>query len=157
MHDFLLEARDKGLIQFITDNGGGGLSSSIGESARYSNGCQIELEKVPLKYAGFDPWEIWVSESQERMGLVIHQKDLDYLHRLADRERSPIYDVGKVTDDFRFAFRSSKTGKAPMDFSLTDMFGSSPHTIMNDSSIQRDYKAVDFDAAEIYNYTEKLL
>jgi phosphoribosylformylglycinamidine synthase len=67
MHDFLLEARDKGLIQFITDNGGGGLSSSVGESARFSNGCEIELEKVPLKYEGLDQWEIWVSESQERM------------------------------------------------------------------------------------------
>ena len=54
MHDFLLEARDQGLIRFITDNGGGGLSSSIGESARFSNGCEISLEKVPLKYEGLD-------------------------------------------------------------------------------------------------------
>ena len=56
MHDFLLEARDRGLIRFITDNGGGGLSSSVGESARFSNGCEIELDKVPLKYAGLDQW-----------------------------------------------------------------------------------------------------
>ncbi|MGD8513232.1 MAG: AIR synthase related protein, partial [Deltaproteobacteria bacterium] len=52
MHDFLLEARDEGLIAFITDNGGGGLSSSIGESARFSRGCIVELDKVPLKYQG---------------------------------------------------------------------------------------------------------
>ncbi len=71
MHDFLLEARDEGLIRFITDNGGGGLSSSVGESARFSNGCEIELEKVPLKYEGLDQWEIWVSESQERMTVAI--------------------------------------------------------------------------------------
>ena len=58
MHDFLLEARDEGLISFITDNGGGGLSSSIGESARFSNGCRVDLDRVPLKYDGLDQWEI---------------------------------------------------------------------------------------------------
>ena len=71
MHDFLLEARDEGLIKFITDNGGGGLSSSIGESARLTNGCGVELDKVPLKYEGLDQWEIWVSESQERMTFAV--------------------------------------------------------------------------------------
>ena len=91
------------------------------------------------------------------MGLVIHQKDLDYLHRIADRERSPIYDVGQVTDDFRFVFKSSKTGESPMDFSLADMFGSSPHTIMKDEVIERAYKAVEYDPNEIYLYTEQVL
>ena len=67
MHDFLLEARDEGLITYLTDNGGGGLSSSVGESARFSNGCEVHLDRVPLKYDGLDQWEIWVSESQERM------------------------------------------------------------------------------------------
>jgi hypothetical protein len=77
MHDFLLEARDEGLIRFITDNGGGGLSSSIGESALFSNGCDIQLEKVPLKYDGLDQWEIWISESQERMTVAIDPAHLD--------------------------------------------------------------------------------
>ena len=71
MHDFLLEARDEGLMRFITDNGGGGLSSSVGETARFSNGCDIQLEKVPLKYEGLDQWEIWISESQERMTVAV--------------------------------------------------------------------------------------
>jgi phosphoribosylformylglycinamidine synthase len=71
MHDFLLQARDEGLIQFITDNGGGGLSSSVGETARFSGGCEVWLDKVPLKYDGLDQWEIWVSESQERMTVAI--------------------------------------------------------------------------------------
>jgi phosphoribosylformylglycinamidine synthase len=71
MHDFLLEARDQGLIAFITDNGGGGLSSSIGESARFAGGARVELDRVPLKYNGLDVWEIWVSESQERMTVAI--------------------------------------------------------------------------------------
>lgn len=83
MHDFLLEARDRGLIRFITDNGGGGLSSSIGESARFSNGARVELDKVPLKYQGLDCWEIWVSESQERMTVAIRPDDLEAFMELS--------------------------------------------------------------------------
>ena len=98
MHDFLLEARDKGLIQFITDNGGGGLSSSIGESARYSNGCEIALEKVPLKYEGLDQWEIWVSESQERMTVSIRPEDLDEFMRLSEKHAVESTVIGRYTD-----------------------------------------------------------
>lgn len=83
MHDFLLEARDLGLIQFITDNGGGGLSSSVGESARFSNGARVDLDKVPLKYEGLDCWEIWVSESQERMTVAIRPDDLERFMELS--------------------------------------------------------------------------
>ncbi len=71
MHDFLLEARDEDLITFITDNGGGGLSSSVGESARFVGGALVDLDRVPLKYEGLDVWEIWVSESQERMTVAV--------------------------------------------------------------------------------------
>jgi phosphoribosylformylglycinamidine synthase len=85
MHDFLLEARDEGLIEFITDNGGGGLSSSVGESARWSNGCHVNLEKVPLKYEGLDPWEIWVSESQERMTVAVRPENIDRFLELSAR------------------------------------------------------------------------
>jgi phosphoribosylformylglycinamidine synthase len=85
MHDFLLEARDAGLIQFITDNGGGGLSSSVGESARFSNGAEVELEKVPLKYDGLDQWEIWVSESQERMTVAVRPQDRERFMALSLR------------------------------------------------------------------------
>ncbi|MGD8990987.1 MAG: AIR synthase-related protein [Desulfobacterales bacterium] len=98
MHDFLLEARDKGLIQFITDNGGGGLSSSIGESARYANGCEIELDKVPLKYEGLDQWEIWVSESQERMTVAIRPEDLDEFMRLSEKHAVESTVIGRYTD-----------------------------------------------------------
>ncbi len=83
MHDFLLEARDEGLIEFIHDNGGGGLSSSISETARYSNGAEVDLSKVPLKYEGLDQWEIWVSESQERMTIAVKPDNLDRFMRLS--------------------------------------------------------------------------
>ena len=85
MHDFLLEARDEGLISYITDNGGGGLSSSIGESARFSNGCRVDLDKVPLKYEGLDQWEIWVSESQERMTIAVKPDHLDRFMALSQK------------------------------------------------------------------------
>lgn len=98
MHDFLLEARDEGLIVFITDNGGGGLSSSIGESAEISNGCHVELEKVPLKYAGLDQWEIWISESQERMTVVIRPESLDRFMALSHKHAVESTVIGTYTD-----------------------------------------------------------
>ncbi len=98
MHDFILEARDEGLIRFITDNGGGGLSSSVGESARFSNGCKIDLEKVPLKYQGLDQWEIWVSESQERMTLAINPEDLDRFMELSRKHCVESTIIGQFTD-----------------------------------------------------------
>lgn len=98
MHDFLLEARDLGLIAFITDNGGGGLSSSIGESARFSNGCLVELEKVPLKYEGLDQWEIWVSESQERMTVAVKPEHWAQFAALSERHAVESTVIGRYTD-----------------------------------------------------------
>jgi phosphoribosylformylglycinamidine synthase subunit PurSL len=98
MHDFLLEARDEGLIRFITDNGGGGLSSSVGETALYSNGCEIQLEKVPLKYAGLDQWEIWVSESQERMTVAIAPENEPRFFALSARHAVESTVIGRYTD-----------------------------------------------------------
>ncbi len=98
MHDFLLEARDEGLIAFITDNGGGGLSSSIGESSRFSNGCVVELDKVPLKYEGLDQWEIWVSESQERMTVAIKPQDRDRFMALSEKHAVESTVIGHYTD-----------------------------------------------------------
>jgi phosphoribosylformylglycinamidine synthase len=98
MHDFLLEARDEGLIQFITDNGGGGLSSSIGESSEFSNGCEIELEKVPLKYEGLDQWEIWISESQERMTVAVKPEHLNRFMELSKMHAVESTVIGRYTD-----------------------------------------------------------
>ena len=71
MMDFLLMARDRGLYRCITDNGAGGLSSSVGEMAQYSGGCELDLKAAPLKYCGLQPWEILLSEAQERMTLAV--------------------------------------------------------------------------------------
>lgn len=98
MHDFLLEARDEELTSFITDNGGGGLSSSIGESACFSNGCRVDLEKVPLKYSGLDQWEIWVSESQERMTIAVKPQNVDRFMELSARHAVESTVIGEYND-----------------------------------------------------------
>jgi len=98
MHDFLLEARDEGLIRFITDNGGGGLSSSVGETARFSNGVDVQLEKVPLKYEGLDQWEIWVSESQERMTVAVQPEHVDRFFKLSEKHAVESTLIGTYTD-----------------------------------------------------------
>ena len=98
MHDFILDVRDQGLLQFITDNGGGGLSSSVGESALFSNGCEIQLEKVPLKYEGLDQWEIWISESQERMTVAVSSENIDRFLALSKKHAVESTVIGTYTD-----------------------------------------------------------
>ncbi len=118
MHDFLLDARDEGLIRFITDNGGGGLSSSIGESALFSNGCDIQLEKVPLKYDGLDQWEIWISESQERMTVAIDPVHLDRFMALSRRHAVESSVIGTYTDTGKLHITYNGATCAHIDLSL---------------------------------------
>ncbi len=92
MLDFLLKARDKGLITGITDNGAGGLSSSVGEMAKITNGATIDLNLVPLKYPGLKNWEITVSESQERM--TVSTDRFEELKRLAENFNVEVTDIG---------------------------------------------------------------
>ncbi|NJD91759.1 MAG: phosphoribosylformylglycinamidine synthase, partial [Geobacter sp.] len=85
MFDFLIRARDKGLYRFITDNGAGGLSSSIGEMSGECNGCRMDLAKAPLKYPGLNPWEILISEAQERMSLAVPPENINEFLAMAAR------------------------------------------------------------------------
>ncbi|MCQ2604532.1 MAG: AIR synthase-related protein [Spirochaetia bacterium] len=98
MSDFLMEARDLGLYKGITDNGAGGLSSSLGEMAEYSGGIVIDLDKCPLKYQGLAPWEILVSESQERMSLAVEEKNLKAFLELAEKRDVEATIVGEFND-----------------------------------------------------------
>ncbi len=101
-YDFLIKARNLGLIDSITDNGAGGLSSSIGELAQVTGGCEIYLDKVPLKYEGMQPWEILISESQERMSAAIRPDKLDEFLELSKKYRVESSVVGKFTDSGKF-------------------------------------------------------
>ncbi|MCX5890613.1 MAG: AIR synthase-related protein [Deltaproteobacteria bacterium] len=120
MLDFLLEARDQGLINFITDCGGGGLSSAVGESAMMAGGGEIDLSRVPLKYQGLDPWEIWISESQERMVVAVGPENEDLFKNLARKHAVEATVIGAYTD--RGVLKVQHQGRtcAYMDFSLLD-------------------------------------
>jgi phosphoribosylformylglycinamidine synthase len=122
MHDFLLEARDEKLITFITDNGGGGLSSSIGESALFSNGCIVELDKVPLKYEGLDQWEIWVSESQERMTVAIRPEHAARFLALSKKHAVESTVIGRYTDSgkLHITYNGKTCAYIDIDFMKSD-------------------------------------
>jgi phosphoribosylformylglycinamidine synthase len=98
MFDFLIEARDRGLYASITDNGAGGLSSSVGEMAKASGGAKLDLAKAPLKYAGLAPWEILLSEAQERMTLAVPEHDVEEFLALARRREVEAEVLGTFTD-----------------------------------------------------------
>jgi len=102
MHDFLIEARDLGLYKCITDNGAGGLSSSVGEMAQFSNGFELWLDKIPLKYSGLDPWQILVSESQERMTLAVLPEKIDKFLELAKKHDVEATIIGRFTSSGKF-------------------------------------------------------
>ena len=102
MLDMIIQARDSGLITCITDNGAGGLSSSIGEMAEYTNGCKIDLEKVPLKQEGLSSWEILVSESQERMTVAVRESDVEEFEKLANLHEVEATWVADFTDTGQF-------------------------------------------------------
>jgi phosphoribosylformylglycinamidine synthase II len=97
MTDFLLMARDRGLYTAITDNGAGGLSSSVGEMAKGPGGCEIHLERAPLKYPGLDPWEILLSESQERMTVAVVPEKLAEFLALAAKMAVEATEIGRFT------------------------------------------------------------
>jgi phosphoribosylformylglycinamidine synthase II len=98
MTDTIIQARDKGLYDSITDCGAGGLSSAVGEMGN-ETGARVYLEKVPLKYSGLAPWEIWVSEAQERMVLAVPPQKIDeFLKVFADEDVEATV-IGEFTDD----------------------------------------------------------
>ncbi len=102
MGDFICEARDKGLYRFITDNGAGGLSSSVGEMASHCGGCRMDLSKAPLKYAGMQPWEILVSEAQERMSFAVPPENIEEFKALAKERDVEVSVLGEFTDTGKF-------------------------------------------------------
>ncbi|MGQ9509770.1 MAG: phosphoribosylformylglycinamidine synthase subunit PurL [Thermodesulfobacteriota bacterium] len=117
MTDFLLLARDRGLYQSITDNGAGGLSSSVGEMAR-EIGCELHLDRAPLKYAGLDPWEILLSEAQERMTLAVSPEKINEFLELAKKMDVEATVLGKFTETKKFhvLYRGKTVAYLDMEF-----------------------------------------
>jgi phosphoribosylformylglycinamidine synthase len=102
MFDFLTIARDRGLYNSFTDNGAGGLSSSVGEMAEDTGGFEMHLDRAPLKYSGLQPWEILISEAQERMTLAVPPENLDAFITLAREMDVEATDLGTFTDSGYF-------------------------------------------------------
>jgi len=147
---------DVNTIVSIHDHGAGGHLNCLSELVEETGGL-IDLDKLPVGDPTLSAKEIIGNESQERMGLVIGKEDADYLHRIADRERSPYYEVGEVTNDNRFTFQSKTTGEKPMDVEMNDLFGSSPKTVMTDKTIAYDYSNIEYTIRNISTYLEQVL
>lgn len=147
---------DENTIVSIHDHGAGGHLNCLSELVEETGGL-IDLDKLPVGDPTLSAKEIIGNESQERMGLVIGAQNAETLKRIADRERSPMYEVGDVTGDHRFTFKSKTTGEKPMDLEMNDMFGSSPKTIMTDSKISRVYDDVSYSLENFHDYLENVL
>ena len=143
-------------IVSIHDHGAGGHLNCLSELVEDTGG-NIDLDKLPVGDPTLSAKEIIGNESQERMGLVIAEKDMAQLKEIAERERAPMYEVGEVTDDFRFTFKSKTTGEKPMDMDLGDMFGSSPKTVLTDKRIAANFAELSYDNNKIQEYLEQVL
>ncbi len=147
---------DVNTIVSIHDHGAGGHLNCLSELVEETGG-KIDLDYLPVGDPTLSAKELIGNESQERMGLVIGKTDIDLLKRIADRERSPIYEVGDVTGNHRFTFESSTTGEKPMDLALEDMFGSSPKTIMTDVTVKRNYDNPEYSLEFFQDYLDQVL
>ena len=147
---------EENFIVSIHDHGAGGHLNCLSELVEDTGG-KIDLDQLPMGDPTLSNKELIGNESQERMGLVISEKHIDTLQKIADRERSPMYTVGEVTGDHRFVFESKSNGNKPMDFNLEDMFGSSPKTILNDITIVRNYKSASYSADLFQTYLKSVL
>ncbi len=115
----IIAIRDCELASAITDLGGGGLSSAVGETAkRFNCGAVVELEKVPLKYPGLAPWEIYISESQERMLLAVPPENLERVLEIFSIEDVEATVIGRYTTDnvLRIYFHGEKVAELDIPF-----------------------------------------
>ncbi len=155
MLDFLLEARDMGLYESITDDGAGGLSSSVGEMAQLSGGCVIELDKCPLKYPGLDPWEILLSESQERMTLAVSpEKITEFLDHAEARDVEATV-IGTFTDSGKFHVKYGDKNVAYLDMEF--MHNGLPAMKLNARWIQRKFEEPVLGIVDLGAVLKKLL
>ena len=125
--------KDHNSIISIHDHGAGGHLNCLSELVEEVGG-DIDISKLPVGDPTLSDKEIIGNESQERMGLVMKKSDTDELRKIAERERAPFYVIGEVSGKGNFTLRDSRNGDTPIDLELTDMFGSTPKTVMHGSS-----------------------
>ena len=143
-------------IVSIHDHGAGGHLNCLSELVEDTGGA-IQIDALPLGDPTLSAKEIIGNESQERMGLILAPEDAAHLEKIAKRERAPFYIVGEVTEDHHFSFHSEKNNETPIDLDLSALFGSSPKTIMEDTSAGHTFSPVEYDNKEIKHYIEQVL
>ena len=142
--DAILRARDvhdKPLYSAITDCGGGGLSSAAGEMGK-DIGIVVDLEKVPLKYAGLEPWEIWISEAQERMLLAVPKENLKEILKIFENENSQATVIGEFTGDKKLILRYN--GKTVADLDMDFVHESIPRVVRKAGWKKSKYPEINF-------------
>ncbi|MDY6121525.1 MAG: phosphoribosylformylglycinamidine synthase [Porphyromonas sp.] len=150
----LSESQDNPIVS-IHDHGAGGHLNCLSELVE-STGGHIDLDRLPVGDTSLSAKEIVGNESQERMGLLMEQKDVERVARIAERERAPFYTVGKTTNDMRFVFERDN-GERPIDLKLSQMFGNSPRTVMEDNTVVHEYSPVHYEQKHLDEYIEQVL
>ncbi len=140
----------------IHDHGAGGHLNCLSELVEETGGS-IDVKKLPLGDPTLSDKEIIGNESQERMGLVMKQKDIEYIQKVADRERAPIYIVGDITGDNHFKFENKESGENSMDWDLAHMFGSSPKTVLTDEKSEAGFTELSYDIKKMSEYLNAVL
>ena len=126
----------------IHDHGSAGHLNCLSELVEECGG-EIDMTRLPIGDKTLSSKEIIANESQERMGLLIDEKHIDHVRRIAERERAPLYVVGETTGDAHFSFRQGD-GVKPFDLDVAQMFGHSPKTVMRDNTVERHYAPVEY-------------
>ena len=142
-------------ILSIHDHGAGGHLNCLSELLEETGG-EIDVSNLPVGDPTLSEKEIIGNESQERMGLVIKKEDFNKLKKIAERERAPIYHVGRVKENKKLIFKG-KEKVNPIELGLDDFFGSSPKTLIKDSTITRDYKNPKYHQNLLIKYLENVL
>ncbi|MDD4190319.1 MAG: phosphoribosylformylglycinamidine synthase, partial [Mangrovibacterium sp.] len=151
-----LAEMDENPVISIHDHGAGGHLNCLSELVEKTGGI-IDTACLPVGDPTLSQKEIIGNESQERMGLVMHGKDVALLRRIAERERSPMYVIGEATGDMQFTFRNSKTGEKPIDWQLAYMFGNPPKTVLTDTTEPAQFAGLTYDPGRIEQYLEDVL
>ena len=146
---------DNNPIVSIHDHGAGGHLNCLSELVEATGG-HIDMSQLPVGDPTLSAKEIIGNESQERMGLLMEEKDVERVRRIAERERAPMYVVGETTDDMQFVFEQAD-GTKPIDIKLEYMFGKPPRTIMKDSTVVESYQPVVYKESELHHYLENVL
>ncbi|MGL5731503.1 MAG: phosphoribosylformylglycinamidine synthase, partial [Bacteroidales bacterium] len=150
-----LAEAERNPIVSIHDHGAGGHLNSLSELVETTGG-KIDISKLPVGDPTLSAKEIVGNESQERMGMLIKEADIDMVQRIADRERAPMYVVGETTGDMKFVFEQPN-GECPINLKLEDMFGKAPKTIMEDRSVEEHFANPHYDINSLTQYVENVL